>query len=350
MNIQTLLLTRGIPGSGKSTFAKQWVAQDPANRVRANRDNIRYELYGKYSGLSKDQEGKITQVEHSLIRKALKQNKNVIVDDMNLTQRFLKPYYVMSAESGVKLAHKDFPVALDEVLRRNANRDRKVPEDVIRKIYNNYLGPNGQFHHFDGDYASQIKSFVAPDTRKQVIGFDMDGTLSDTRSIQHFVKGKHRDFDAFHRSSLFTPPNSEVFKFAMDAHRAGFPLIITTARNEAYREVTQLWLDRLNFPYENIFMRADGDFRPDYVVKNEMLHEQIMPYYDILRMADDNPQAVNNWIDNGIEVTVVPGFGEESPTNTVLHIDNILARGGCIRCGKPLKSGAVIGPVCAKFS
>ena len=37
----TLHLTRGIPGSGKSTFAKQWVQEDPEGRVRINRDDLR---------------------------------------------------------------------------------------------------------------------------------------------------------------------------------------------------------------------------------------------------------------------------------------------------------------------
>lgn len=37
-----IIVTRGLPASGKSTWAKAWVAADPANRVRVNRDAIRW--------------------------------------------------------------------------------------------------------------------------------------------------------------------------------------------------------------------------------------------------------------------------------------------------------------------
>ena len=36
-----LILTRGIQGSGKTTWARQWVAEDPSSRVRINNDDIR---------------------------------------------------------------------------------------------------------------------------------------------------------------------------------------------------------------------------------------------------------------------------------------------------------------------
>ncbi|WP_397517910.1 AAA family ATPase [Rhodococcus opacus] len=41
-------LTRGLPGSGKSSLARLWVQQDPEGRVRINRDDLRAELpHGK---------------------------------------------------------------------------------------------------------------------------------------------------------------------------------------------------------------------------------------------------------------------------------------------------------------
>ena len=159
-----------------------------------------------------------------------------------------------------------------------------------------------------------------------------------------------RNFDMFHRSSLFVPPNPEVLKMAMDAHENGYPLIITTARNEFYRSVTELWLDKHNVPFENLFMREDGDNRPDYVVKIEMLKNKILPYYGVARFVDDNDQAVQAWKDNGYAVTVVPGWGENIPEDVVLQIDNVFSRGGCIRCGRTLKNGGTIGPDCARMS
>jgi predicted kinase len=47
-----LILTRGVPASGKSTWAKAWVEEDPLNRVRVNRDNLRWTLSRVASGTS----------------------------------------------------------------------------------------------------------------------------------------------------------------------------------------------------------------------------------------------------------------------------------------------------------
>ena len=42
-----IILCRGIQNSGKTTFAKQWVLEDPEHRVRFNNDDIR-NMLGKY--------------------------------------------------------------------------------------------------------------------------------------------------------------------------------------------------------------------------------------------------------------------------------------------------------------
>ena len=45
--MKTILILRGLQGSGKTTFAKEWVNKDPESRVRFNRDDIR-NMLGKY--------------------------------------------------------------------------------------------------------------------------------------------------------------------------------------------------------------------------------------------------------------------------------------------------------------
>ncbi len=42
-----IILCRGIQGSGKTTWAKQWALEDPEHRVRFNNDDIR-NMLGKY--------------------------------------------------------------------------------------------------------------------------------------------------------------------------------------------------------------------------------------------------------------------------------------------------------------
>ena len=39
--MKKIILTRGIPASGKSTWAKQEVLKDPEHSIRINRDDLR---------------------------------------------------------------------------------------------------------------------------------------------------------------------------------------------------------------------------------------------------------------------------------------------------------------------
>lgn len=52
-----IILCRGIQGSGKTTWAKQWVLEDPEHRVRFNNDDDVRNMLGKYCGKPATHEG-----------------------------------------------------------------------------------------------------------------------------------------------------------------------------------------------------------------------------------------------------------------------------------------------------
>lgn len=47
METRKIIICRGIQGSGKSTWAKQWCHEDPEHRIRINNDDIR-NMLGDY--------------------------------------------------------------------------------------------------------------------------------------------------------------------------------------------------------------------------------------------------------------------------------------------------------------
>jgi predicted kinase len=335
---------RGIPASGKSTYAQQWVSEDPANRVRINRDAIREALFG--DAQSHKDEGKVTEVENMLIAKGLKEGKHVMSDNTNTNMAFLpKAIKFAKANGATKINHEDFPITVEEAIKRNSKRENPVPEHVLHRMSKN-LGPQGQFPVFPGSY--KTKDLILPKSRKLAVCFDMDGTLNDVRNVRHFLQPqgnkKRRDFDSFHRMSEFEPAHEDVLQMAFDAHKARFEVLITTARSEPYRETTQKWLDDRDVPFANIFMRKEGDFRSDYEVKKEM-YDQINMYYDVVRCVDDNPQAIKAWREKGVAVTTVP-FIDDSNMDLQVKVPNIFRSGACIRCGKPLSNGGPLGPTC----
>lgn len=142
--------------------------------------------------------------------------------------------------------------------------------------------------------------------------FDMDGTLVDVSSIRHLVaggpeNGYRKNFDAFHHEAVNCPPHRWVLDAARAEHAAGRAVLIVTARMAKHRNSTAFWLAMHEVPSEAMWMRANGDHRPDYVVKAEIL-AKIRRRWRPTRAWDDNPAILRLWAEHGIATTVVPGW------------------------------------------
>lgn len=140
---------------------------------------------------------------------------------------------------------------------------------------------------------------------------DLDGTLVDVRSIKHYIEQKPKDLDAFHRYSIGCPANFAV-KLAIDSCKYEFSILIVTARQDQYRLNSVLWLNSNCIDYDELYMRKDGDDRPDYEVKSDILDQIITDGYEPIHAYDDNPNIIRLWTERGIETTFVEGFGFDS--------------------------------------
>lgn len=147
-------------------------------------------------------------------------------------------------------------------------------------------------------------------TKIPAIVVDMDGTLADVTNVRHYVEGRDRNFDAFHKASVFCPPIQWVID---DLHRwrTDHQIIVVTARQRKYLNVTSDWLTKYRVPHSGMVMRRTGDQRPDYEVKKEIL-ERLLREYDIRHAYDDNPNTYKLWLEHQIPTTIVPGWPMES--------------------------------------
>lgn len=148
--------------------------------------------------------------------------------------------------------------------------------------------------------------------------FDMDGSLVDVSSIRYLVvggpqNGYRKDFDAFHREAVNCPPHSWVVQAARDEHAAGRAVLIVTGRSAEYRNSTAMWLALHRVPSEAMWMRGRGDYRPDYVVKAEIL-AKMRQRWNPTRAWDDNPAVLKLWTQEGIKTVVVPGWEHQDKT------------------------------------
>lgn len=142
--------------------------------------------------------------------------------------------------------------------------------------------------------------------RPEAVIFDMDGTLCDVRGIRHLLNGPGR-FHAFHTASIDCPPHPWVVEAARREQAAGRAVLIVTARQARYRNLTAMWLALHGVPSDAMWMRGDHDHRPDYGVKREIL-AWIRALYRPVHAFDDNPSVLELWAEENIPVTVVPGW------------------------------------------
>ena len=132
-----LIICRGLPASGKSTWAKQWVLEDPEHRVRINQDDIRLML-GKYWVPSREK--LVQEIQFDAIVEALCREFDVVIDNTNLNKKVLDQFNrLIKTFEDYEIEYKDFfDTPLSVCIERDKNRDLQVTEIVIRSFYNNY--------------------------------------------------------------------------------------------------------------------------------------------------------------------------------------------------------------------
>lgn len=134
-----MVILRGLPASGKSTWAKAWRDAVPGQRLIVGRDQIRHDVFGCFRGLTQLQEDTVTEIEVSLVAQALLERKSVVIDDTNVEDAHLAQWTDLAARLGVRFEIVTIDTPLDECLVRNRERGaaggRFVPEEIIEWMH-----------------------------------------------------------------------------------------------------------------------------------------------------------------------------------------------------------------------
>lgn len=83
--MQKVILTKGLPASGKTTWAMDMVTKSSGHFKRVNKDDLRAMMDGSH--WSKDNEKFVLDVRDFIIVRALLDGHSVIVDDTNLASK-----------------------------------------------------------------------------------------------------------------------------------------------------------------------------------------------------------------------------------------------------------------------
>lgn len=135
-----IILCRGIQGSDKTTWAKQWVLEDPEHRVRFNNDDIR-NMLGKYRVPGR--EHLVSDIKKDFIVSAVEFGYDIVADNMNFNPKETE-YYENLVDSTLgymnchSLEYKDFFIPLEVCIGRDSKRENPIGEETIRKTYERY--------------------------------------------------------------------------------------------------------------------------------------------------------------------------------------------------------------------
>jgi predicted kinase len=125
-----MVLLIGLPASGKSTISS---AFEKAGWVRLNKDSLRKELYGDESVAGNLRE--VSGLFYRRLEEALQNGRNVLIDNTNVSPLHRKgPLATALVHGYTRITHVFLDVPVEECLRRNSLRDRKVPEAAIREL------------------------------------------------------------------------------------------------------------------------------------------------------------------------------------------------------------------------
>lgn len=141
----------------------------------------------------------------------------------------------------------------------------------------------------------------AIDNMKDAIIIDLDNTLCNCDHRKDFLKQRPVNFKGFSEHLGEDIANEWCVKL-INRFKDDHEIIYITGRPEEYRDSTRHWFfeQRIVINSEVLFMRKDGDFRPDYEIKEDIYFDNIKNRYNIVFAIDDREAVVKMWRKNEI--------------------------------------------------
>lgn len=287
--MKTVIIPRGVPGSGKTTWVKAELAKhEPGTAVRISNDDLSFMLYGQpwgtffFSDLTKHT---LHKLRLAMLETFLKQDgiTHVYIDNTNLATQTVKSLQDLALRLGAEVVVDDrfLAVDIDECIARDALRESPVGADVIQKMAK-------QLHKLKPWRTPEVPTVVPYDNYQAgmtpAVIVDIDGTLAH-------MQGR----DPYDDSLVHTDIADEAVRTVVGKMRRGSSVVIMSGRSETCRDVTEKWLRDNDIFYDALYMRAAGDVRPDWIVKHELFQAHVAGKYRIRFVLDDRDQVINLW-------------------------------------------------------
>jgi len=131
MNRPSLIILCGIPGSGKTTYAKKYISEYPKTPVHLSSDKIREELYGDETIQSNPSEVFALMQKRAI--EALNDGHDVLYDATNVTRKD-RAGIIGACPKFAKIECHIIWAPIETCIERDASRDRTVGKEVIDRM------------------------------------------------------------------------------------------------------------------------------------------------------------------------------------------------------------------------
>lgn len=291
----TAYITVGLPGCGKSTWAREHVEQN-SNTVIVNNDTIRNDYMDreKIAKWTPQVEDYVRAQRELAISTAKHKQQNVIVDNTHLNPKTRIKTVELCEQLGFKVELVDFcHIPLDVCLERDSQREGKsrVGEKVIRDMFNKFMK----------EPVDRNLPAWKPNALPDCIIVDIDGTTAKMKDRGPFEEHKvYQDEVRLHVlhtivALMIANPKLKVFFFS-GRSTACLEETVRWLRDKCGLYVTNhpnyVFIDSDGCYYVELHMRTEGDRRRDSVVKRELYDNLIKDKYNVMAVFDDRPQVI----------------------------------------------------------
>lgn len=278
-----LILTVGISGSGKTTFASTLNKNVWEN---LNRDSIRFSLFTnnirdftKYKFNNKN-EKRVSSIIDQLAYDAVVENKSIIVSDTNLSTKTRNKWKAFAEKYGYKYSEKAFPIEWEEARKRNQQREGGISESVLWTQYlrmNEYLGR---------------RTYQGTPNKPNAVIVDIDGTVACMKGIR-----KPFEWDKVGEDK----PRLFVINMLEGLMDQGITPVFLSGRDGCCQKDTYDWIYRNIMDTDfHLFMRELNDSRKDKIVKEEIFWKYVANNFNVVGAIDDRSSVLQLWRELGI--------------------------------------------------
>ena len=109
---------------------------------------------------------------------------------------------------------------------------------------------------------------------------DIDGTVANCEHRLHHIREKPKNFRKFMEAcpddTIIEPVRDILRDLDQFSHNR---LVFCTGRSDLYRKETEDWIHAADLSSDAIYMRTQGDYRHDDIVKSELIDQIITDGY-----------------------------------------------------------------------